>query len=111
MEYKIGDIFYEDEDYANKADFCNEHNLIIEEIEPDDKGRRFQIKEFIKTEEMILMELRSLRQLECFSIINRGTLWYATLTEIQKQELQNWYQEWLDVTETRVVPEKPNWLH
>lgn len=44
-KYNIGDIFYYDEDYSNKVDFCNENNLIIQEIESDEKGRRFQIAE------------------------------------------------------------------
>ena len=55
-------------------------------------------------------ELRKQREQECFSIINRGQLWYSTLTTEQYRELQTWYQAWLDVTETLVVPEKPGWL-
>ena len=54
--------------------------------------------------------LRRLREIHCFSVINRGQLWYDTLTETQKQELKVWYQAWLDVTETKVIPEKPSWL-
>lgn len=54
--------------------------------------------------------LRIQRSRECFSIINRGFLWYNSLTDIQKQELQSWYQKWLDVTETLKVPSKPNWI-
>lgn len=55
-------------------------------------------------------ELRLLRENECFSIINRSFLWYLSLTEEQKVELQQWYQEWLNITETRSVPKKPDWL-
>lgn len=40
---KIGDIFYLDEEYSERAKFCNNNNLVIEEIESDAKGRRFQI--------------------------------------------------------------------
>lgn len=54
--------------------------------------------------------LRDLRERECFSIINRGSLWYATLTDEQVEELNVWYNKWLDVTETLEVPEKPKWL-
>ena len=54
--------------------------------------------------------LRRQREKECFPIINRGQLWYSTLTAVQYSELQVWYQAWLDVTETLVVPEKPGWL-
>lgn len=54
--------------------------------------------------------LRGRRKRECFEIINRGTLWYETLDEWQKEELQTWYHQWLDVTETFNVPQQPNWL-
>lgn len=54
--------------------------------------------------------LRSQRETECFSIINRGQLWYDTLTEEQIVELKEWYIAWLDVTDTLVVPNKPNWI-
>ncbi len=43
--YKIGDIFYEDEHYGERAQFCNENGLVIVEIAPDEEGnRRFQIQ-------------------------------------------------------------------
>ena len=54
--------------------------------------------------------LRSQRETECFPIINRGQLWYDTLNEEQKTELKEWYIAWLDVTDTLVVPNKPNWI-
>ena len=31
-EYEIGLIFVDDEDYSNKAKWCNEHNCYIDEI-------------------------------------------------------------------------------
>lgn len=61
-------------------------------------------------EETAKAELRQRRETECFSVINRGQLWYGTLTESKTQELQGWYQAWLDVTETGQVPERPVWL-
>lgn len=63
-----------------------------------------------KPENIILNELRDRRDCECFQIINRGQFWYDTLSDTQKEELRNWYQEWLDVTETKIIPEKPEWL-
>lgn len=57
-----------------------------------------------------LNKLRYQREAACFPYINRGYLWYNKLTDEQKVELDTWYQAWLDVTETRVVPEKPEWL-
>lgn len=54
--------------------------------------------------------LRELREIECFSIINRGKLWYNNLTEEQIEELNEWYSAWLEVTETLVEPTKPEWI-
>lgn len=54
--------------------------------------------------------LRQQRETECFPVINRGALWYETLTDTQKNELRVWYRAWLDVTETLEAPKKPDWL-
>lgn len=54
--------------------------------------------------------IRRLRANRVFPIINRSNFWYNTLTETQKQELQTWYQAWLDATETLVLPDRPSWL-
>ena len=53
---------------------------------------------------------RQRRQAECFSVINRGRLWYDALTEEQLSELKTWYRAWLDGTNTQTIPEKPEWL-
>ena len=55
-------------------------------------------------------EFRLRRETECFSVINRGQLWYDKLSKKKKEELEQWYQAWLDATNTGVVPEKPAWL-
>lgn len=55
-------------------------------------------------------QLRIERDSECFSVINRGWLWYDTLTEKQTKELRKWYKDWLDVTETKKKPDRPSWL-
>ena len=60
--------------------------------------------------EIKINNLRSKREVECFSVINRGKLWYDSLTQQQLKELQTWYKAWLDVTETLTEPEKPTWL-
>ena len=55
--------------------------------------------------------LKDRRERECFRIIdNRSTMWYNHLTDEQKQELDKWYQAWLNVTETKIIPTKPEWL-
>ena len=64
-----------------------------------------------------LEQLRNLRQ-ECFSVVNRGSLWFNRLTDEQKQDIDNWYQEWLDITDkyvygidiATIIPKKPVWL-
>jgi len=66
---------------------------------------------FVLEELMDDKTLRMRRQKECFEIIdNRSQLWYNHLTSEQKQELDVWYEEWLSVTETHVIPVKPEWL-
>lgn len=55
-------------------------------------------------------EIREYRKYECFPVINRGELWYKQLNEDQLQELNAWYQEWLDATKTLTIPERPEWL-
>ena len=62
-----------------------------------------------KTEEQ-KEEYRRRRETECFSVINRGQLWYEGVSLSQLLELRSWYKAWLNVTETMVVPEKPTWL-
>lgn len=37
--------------------------------------------------------LRRLRANRVFPIINRSAFWFNSLTEQQKQDIQNWYQE------------------
>ena len=58
MKYEIGLIFVDDKDYTNKANWCNENNCYIEEIEPlEDGTRQFQIKQIPqKTEDEKLIE-------------------------------------------------------
>ena len=68
------------------------------------------LKPIVLSNEQILMNLRNQREVECFPIINRGKLWYDNLTPEQIAELDEWYNAWLDVTETKVIPNKPNWL-
>lgn len=60
--------------------------------------------------ERVLRDLRSQREKVCFPYVNRGSLWYSKLTDAQREELETWYQAWLDVTETKVVPTAPEWL-
>lgn len=46
MNYNIGDIFTLEDEYTERANFCNENGYYIEEIEPlEDGTRQFTIKE------------------------------------------------------------------
>ena len=73
------------------AVFDNEHN---EALQTEAKKAEFRLR----------------RETECFSVINRGQLWYEGVSITQMLELRQWYKAWLNVTETMVVPEKPTWL-
>lgn len=55
--YNLGEIFYLDKEYSARAKFCNENGYVIKEIEPDEKGRRFQIQEIPKPTEKQLAEI------------------------------------------------------
>ena len=104
---------YDYEKHKELAKYCNENNLIIDE----DDEKYFSTK-LISSQEEILRDLRYQRELECFSVINRGKLWYNTLTDEQLIQLQVWYTKWLNVTEdynkqpngSYKVPDKPSWL-
>ena len=66
MTYKINDIFTLDEEYTERAIFCNENGYYIEEIEPlEDGTRQFQIKEPTKPslEEIKAQKLAKLNSL------------------------------------------------
>lgn len=44
--YQLGDIFYEDEEYSARAEFCNQNDYAINPIDDDEDGRhRYQICE------------------------------------------------------------------
>ncbi len=120
MKYNVDEIFKLDDDYYNKAKYCNDNGLVIKEVtQENDKERYFKIQKLPEaTLDQILNQLRKRREYECFSIINRGFLWYNKLTEEQKNELAIWYQEWLDITDKyedgidieTIIPKKPKWL-
>lgn len=96
-------IEYTEEEY-NKLWDCDELHYVDQD--PETKlPKQFRIND--ETEKN---NLRVKREVECFPYINRGQLWYNHLTEEQKQELDIWYTAWLDVTETKVIPNKPLWL-
>jgi hypothetical protein len=84
----------------------------VEYVAPKESYDEYEdvLKIELLTNEEQLEYLRNTREFECFAYINRGKLWYDNLTEQQLIELDNWYKEWLDVTITKVIPVKPEWL-
>ncbi len=78
---------------------------------PFGKNWRYINGKFILEALMDDNNLRTRRQIECFNVVdNRSQLWWNHLTDDQKKELDTWYEAWLNVTETKIIPEKPKWL-
>lgn len=77
---------------------------------PVGKLWKYQNGDFILVDNLTPDIIRDKRQRECFIFINRGDLWYKHLSDEQKEELDIWYQAWLDAPETKVIPTKPEWL-
>jgi hypothetical protein len=79
------------------------------EIKPDSKGYPCVVKTERSVEETKEI-IRRLRTNRVFPIINRSNFWFNSLTQSQKDELQVWYQEWLNATKTLKIPKRPEWL-
>ena len=82
----------------NKASYIEKEQVILLDFDES------ILKEYDK------VELRNKREKECFSVINRGELWYDNLSQEQLEELKKWYNDWLNVTETLKEPVKPSWI-
>ena len=80
--------------------YLSEDNILVKS---DDKQKEIE-------NQRELTNLRHQREKVCFPYINRGVMWYNRLSAEQKDELAVWYQAWLDVTNTKVVPQTPEWL-
>lgn len=103
-----GDVFEvnEPEDLVDFERNYDSYYLSVDStlIKSEDKQKELADKKELNS-------LRSQRAKVCYPIINRGELWYSRLTVDQKEELNTWYQAWLDVTDTRVSPYMPTWLN
>ena len=96
----------EREDYHIKNGY-NGALFFVEYMETDE----YKEKAKAFSEQQAIKRLRRQRDEDCFSVINRGALWYERLTDEQKQELEAWYEAWLNVTETKIIPVCPEWLN
>lgn len=76
----------------------------------DGKLVRDEARETTRQKEAEQNDLRIRREKECFSVINRGWMWYSCLTLSQWRELRTWYLAWLNATSTMSVPERPTWI-
>ena len=90
------------DDFENnyRSYYLSKDNVLVKS---DDKQKEIE-------EQRELTNLRTQREKVCFPYINRGEMWYSRLSAEQKDELNVWYQAWLDVTSTKDIPEAPNWL-
>lgn len=117
MVYWFNNGFYDEKPHEESIELSNDqYNKIMEDLgnggilKEDDNGVPF----VEHTEEFNLNTLNNLRfkrEVECFSVINRGQLWYNSLSEQQLLELKKWYEDWLNVTQTMESPSKPQWLN
>ncbi len=64
MNYNVGDTFYEGEDYAQIAKYCDDKSFVIEEVKSDTELRKFIIKEVAKPteKEFAQQEIYQLKQ-------------------------------------------------
>ncbi len=102
---EVGFIDVSEEEYQKTL--CTEKNFAWKVV----NGTLTNVRVSEMTESEVLEELRHLRENECFQIVNRGVVWYNTLTETQLNEINVWYKKWLDVTITKTVPTRPSWIH
>lgn len=59
--YKLGEIFRSDGTWPARAKFCNENNMRIVEIEPDEFGKRFMIRELYTDSEKAEIEINEMK--------------------------------------------------
>lgn len=99
MIYEINQIFYEDSEYSQRADFCNKNGLAIEEIEPDNIGRRFKIVKPIENEKQNQIE-----QLQ--NLLNKTDYVVTKLAEMKITNNENFTYElarYQDIIKKRVA--------
>lgn len=106
--YSLNEIFYEDEKYAERAAYCNENDLVIVEIEPDKKGRRFQIQaipEPTDEEKATSFRYRRVKLLNAFDKWEKAVL---RGREDDDTSVMEWYQSLLDLQESafNTIPDR-----
>lgn len=89
MNYEINQIFRDDDDYINKASFCNENGLQIIELAPDENGRRFQLVKPTLTPE----EIKQNRIEELQNLLDSTDYIVTKLAEMQITNSENFATE------------------
>lgn len=108
-------------EYKNeKGEVYGKEVIEIFDIEPQEAREAYDEYENIlvyipytdeEQREIAAEKLRIKRKEVCYSVINRGKLWYDTLTDEQYMELVEWYYAWLDAPSTLEEPETPEWVN
>lgn len=116
MSYNIGDIFTLDEEYTERANFCNENGYYIEEIEQKDGVRQFQIKEVAKPSiEELADRVRSQRD-ALLAKTDYLVMPDYPIGETELNEVKAYRQGLRDITKQKdfpndvTYPEKPSFL-
>ena len=99
-----GEEYDPPEDFDSFLDRCDAFKAEGGKLVRDDEKAEADSIEEVKA------SLRDRREKECFSVVNRGWIWYSTLTLSQWRELRTWYLAWLNVTNTMIVPERLAWV-
>lgn len=91
-----------------KIDFSKIGGLVFKDGQVSFDNEKFKIR-LLEEEKRVL---RNKRKEICFSVVDRNYLWYDEYvnTEEREIELANWYRAWLNVTETMIEPETPEWI-
>lgn len=94
--------------------FENLYPVVDKILSTNERGHKIgtlKLVPHVQTEEQRKASIRANREEKCFPIINRGKLWYDTLTKQQHSELAVWYRAWLDATDTMVEPDDLSWVN
>ena len=119
-EERMGDITIET--FASNENYniveIDENLITIPLSKIDFTNREFDIEKYhTRIKEKHINDLRKLRAIQCFSVIDRSKIWWDTLSEEQVSEIKDWYNEWLDIPNQQLqsverlpLPIKPNFL-
>ena len=119
-EERMGDITIET--FASNENYniveIDENLITIPLSKIDFTNREFDIEKYhTRIKEKYINDLRKLRAIQCFSVVDRSKIWWDTLSEEQVSEIEDWYNEWLDIPNQQLqsverlpLPIKPNFL-